>query len=359
MMMMNCREPDFGPDEPDEEIQSDVDSDQDNISVSTKFRREMRDFIQTCASNRAGHDSGYFATRGTIVSTLPWPVLRVKENGSYIQLPATEANLDSLLGRFRTPNAWRLDGSQIDIVNPHWHPALHQFVVQTIAPALGIDNAADCLRVGLSQVVIHKKDADFITSIYPSTSTKGSFGSLMLQLPSVFIGGEILVYRNHSFFETRFNGGDDVHYLIHYAAYHSDCQLQMLPMESGCRLILLYDLVFTGSGPPPSAPSFPRMQGLFPLLQRWNDPTQNLKPLLVVPLSQRYSEQNVSFNVLQEDDARICRAFRSEVSQGHVRNPPSETRCCCIESNREMRLLFNLKLLDTIGSSKSYDNYRR
>jgi len=71
------------------------------------------------------------------------------------------------------------------------------------------------------------------------------FGSLVIQLPSDFEGGQLNVHHRGKQVTFDFSstvGSTD----IHYAAFYDDCQHELCKVTKGYRLCLVYNLVYTG-----------------------------------------------------------------------------------------------------------------
>ena len=76
-----------------------------------------------------------------------------------------------------------------------------------------------------------------------SSSTKeGTFGSLIVQLPSLFTGGYLHIRDENEWKTVEFDR-PEAQYGIIYAAHFSNCDSQMTPVESGFRTCLVYDLI--------------------------------------------------------------------------------------------------------------------
>ena len=84
---------------------------------------------------------------------------------------------------------------------------------------------------------------------YPSLADKKLFAKLIIQLPSIYTGGELSVYEGRGT-KSGFNLGlksARAAYSIHYAAFYSDLEWEMSEILSGFRLVLVYDLYGTRS----------------------------------------------------------------------------------------------------------------
>ena len=100
----------------------------------------------------------------------------------------------------------------------------------------------------------------------------GMFGTLVIVLPSLFAGGELLV--RHKDREARL----DLHRAdpneAGFAAFYADCVHEVLPVTEGSRLALAYNLARPGRGKPPQPPGYEREQAsLAAVLQSWRDGT--------------------------------------------------------------------------------------
>ena len=73
---------------------------------------------------------------------------------------------------------------------------------------------------------------------------KGMFGTLIIQLPSIYTGGELIVYGSrgaqfkYDFGQANGKSG----YSVHYAAFISDLEHKILEVTSGNKLVLIYNL---------------------------------------------------------------------------------------------------------------------
>ena len=79
------------------------------------------------------------------------------------------------------------------------------------------------------------------------------FGTSVIQLPSNYTGGQLVVYHKLECMEFDF-GGPVGCANIHYAAFYADCQHEIKPVTKGCRLCLIYNLMYKWTNPS-SAPA--------------------------------------------------------------------------------------------------------
>jgi predicted 2-oxoglutarate/Fe(II)-dependent dioxygenase YbiX len=69
------------------------------------------------------------------------------------------------------------------------------------------------------------------------------FGTLVITLPCVYKGGDLVVYHNGE--EVRFNSNDLVYFS--WVAFYSNCLHELKKVTTGHRVALVYNLVMTVS----------------------------------------------------------------------------------------------------------------
>jgi len=69
------------------------------------------------------------------------------------------------------------------------------------------------------------------------------FGTLVIQMPSDYEGGQLTVF--HRGKETEYNfSGPEACYNFYFAAFYADCQHEIKPVTKGYRLCLIYNLLY-------------------------------------------------------------------------------------------------------------------
>ena len=79
------------------------------------------------------------------------------------------------------------------------------------------------------------------------------FGTLVIQLPSDYEGGQLVVQhqqKKQTFDFSSIEGSTG----FHYAAFYADCQHEILEVTKGYRLCLIYNLISRASGLPLPVP---------------------------------------------------------------------------------------------------------
>ena len=80
----------------------------------------------------------------------------------------------------------------------------------------------------------------FFVSHRDTVKAPGMFGTLSITLPSVYSGGQLKV--RHKDKEITQRGGSRLNQ-IEYAAFYANCEHEVLPVHSGNRICLIYNLV--------------------------------------------------------------------------------------------------------------------
>jgi predicted 2-oxoglutarate/Fe(II)-dependent dioxygenase YbiX len=94
------------------------------------------------------------------------------------------------------------------------------------------------------------------------------FATLVISLPSIHTGGELVI--RHQGREIRLDPRCDEPSEASFAAFYADCVHEVLPITSGCRLTLVYNLARQARGAQPVPPSYSSEQErLVTMLQRW------------------------------------------------------------------------------------------
>jgi hypothetical protein len=143
-------------------------------------------------------------------------------------------------------NLYELEPSQIQIKNSSWNQSLNK-LVEKVATDLG---CVGKVVAKLHKMLLYKQGGHF-NKQRNIMKEKGVFGTLIIQLPSNYTGGEVIVYDNsdspfkYDFGQSNGKSG----YSVHYAAHYSDLEHEILEVTSGYRSVLVYDLCWeSGNG---------------------------------------------------------------------------------------------------------------
>lgn len=133
------------------------------------------------------------------------------------------------------------------------------------------------------------------------------FGKLVVQLPSKFKGGQLVVRHDGKakFFDYSSNGPINNAMSTFFAAFNCDCDYKILPVTEGHRFCLVYNLIATDPELPLASQQSVLEMNLIALLQNWETSSK-----LVYVLTHKYSEANLSFKDLKSTDKSVAKILK-------------------------------------------------
>lgn len=143
-------------------------------------------------------------------------------------------------------DSYQLDPSSLEIKNPDW-PSKLQELVDKVCIELGCQGKAEAK---LYKLLLYKSGGHFKKHRDTEKDEK-MFATLILQLPSIHTGGDLIVYNpdkttfKHDFGKLTNKSA----YEIHYAAHYADAEHEITEITSGYRLALVYSICWiNGNG---------------------------------------------------------------------------------------------------------------
>ena len=224
---------------------------------------------------------------------------------------------------------WQIGADRVRIAGKHW-PEMLAGIVERAATGLG---AGTGVVPELYKLLIYD-EGSFFVSHRDTEKSAGMFATLIVALPSLHAGGELVLRHRGREVPLAMRCTDPSE--AEYAAFYADCLHEVLPVTSGCRLSLVYNLLRKGKGRAPRPPSYDReMAALSQLLRRWGDeqaegaedteeaPASEDRPTkLVYPLEHAYTPAELSFAALKGADAAaagvLAAAARDAACDLHV-----------------------------------------
>ena len=134
------------------------------------------------------------------------------------------------------------------------------------------------------------------------------FGTLVIQLPSNYTGGEVAVYHQSKSMKFDFGGLVGCNN-FHYAAFYADCQHEIKPVTKGYRLCLIYNLVYSGSDKcPVPADNQQMVSDIISSMVEWNGSThlEGCPPMMTYLLEHQYCDASLSFKLLKNGDRAVA-----------------------------------------------------
>ncbi|RMJ07363.1 hypothetical protein CDV36_013034 [Fusarium kuroshium] len=191
-------------------------------------------------------------------------------------------------------NTWELDPGQFEL----------------LAKTLGINGT---IKAELYKMLIYEKGAMFKAHT-DTEKIPGMFGTLVVCLPSTHRGGDVVLRHNgqaHVFSSST--------YTQSCAFWYSDVSHEVLPITSGYRWVLTYNLALDPTQPRPSASLLSQIntQPLRQALNRWlaEDPEKRENEYFYHVLDHDYTEASISLNALKAHDLIRVQALKEECSK--------------------------------------------
>ncbi|MDP1899808.1 MAG: 2OG-Fe(II) oxygenase [Rubrivivax sp.] len=231
-----------------------------------------------------------------------------------------ETRLDTEVRR-----TWQIGADRVRIEGARW-PATLAAIVERAAVGLGAA-AGKGVVAQLYKLLVYDAGGFFVRH-RDTEKSHGMFATLIVALPSVYAGGELVVrHRGH---EVRLDLSCGDPSEAAYAAFYSDCVHEVLPVTSGHRLVLVYNLLRKGRGRIPKPPDYgAETAALTKLLQgwcagqAWNAPpgpgkepaSDDPREKLVYPLAHAYTPAELSFRSLKGADAAAATVLATAARQ--------------------------------------------
>ncbi|MGB5833959.1 MAG: 2OG-Fe(II) oxygenase [Thiohalocapsa sp.] len=282
------------------------------VSDQSTDRPNLQDAVAELLA-RVERPGDYYAT-GTFDIHLPR--LTVEAVGS-IALPLLPAQAERLIATAEQApygrgsetlvdtdvrRTWQIDAARVRIEGRRWEDDLSQ-VVELVAAGLGVSGHVEA---ELYKLLVYDTGSFFV-SHRDSEKAPGMFATLVLILPSQYSGGELVI--RHKGHEVSLDLQRDEPSEVAFAAFYADCRHEVKPIESGCRLALVFNLLRPNGGPLPVAPDHDAEQSaLAGLLRRWGvaQAADDMPRKLIYPLEHSYTEAELGFSALKGADAAVA-----------------------------------------------------
>lgn len=210
----------------------------------------------------------------------------------------------------RVRRTWQLDATRVRLTGRHWSEDLAK-VVESVRLGLGV---AASIEAQIYKLLVYDTGSFFV----PHRDTEkapGMFATLVIVLPGDYSGGDLLI--RHRGQEVRFDLHRDEPAEAAFAAFYADCVHEVLPIASGYRLALIYNLVRVGKGKLPRPPDYDQEQDrLTRLLTAWDD-SESAPDKLVYPLEHAYTQDQLDFAMLKGKDAAAAQLLVPAAAAAH------------------------------------------
>ena len=196
---------------------------------------------------------------------------------------------------------WQIDPERVQIGGRHWEQTLADIVAQATV-GLGVTGP---VVADLYKLLVYDPGSFFVNH-RDTEKAAGMFATLIIVLPSLYTGGALLV--RHGGREARLELSCPEPSQVTFAAFYADCVHEVLPITSGYRLALVYNLRRQGHGQLPQPPDYDAEQArVTALLRQWgagkDAPDDDSPEKLLYPLEHAYTPAELAFEALKGADA--------------------------------------------------------
>ena len=194
---------------------------------------------------------------------------------------------------------WQFEPSSVKITSKHW-PQTIQSILGRVAEGLGAEGP---IEAELYKMLVYD-EGSFFVGHRDTEKSSGMFATLVIVLPSVCAGGELVV--RHGGREATLGLRVDDASEIAFAAFYADCVHEVLPVTSGFRLALVYNLVRRGKRGVLAPPNYGREQvEATRLLGAWAD-SDDAPVKIIYPLEHAYTRAELGFEALKGADSAVA-----------------------------------------------------
>lgn len=182
------------------------------------------------------------------------------------------------------------------------NPAWNSYVNEVVAPRIKKEMCIECsFTPSLYKLKLYKTGS-FLKPHRDSEKMDGMFATLIIQLPSQYKGGQLVVRHDGKTITSDFSSVEASNpFSTFFTAFFRDCEHEVLEVTEGYRLCLVYILICHRSEVPIAPQRNALEVQLITLIKDWE---YNGK--LVYALKHKYSEANLSFDNLKTTDRVIA-----------------------------------------------------
>ena len=268
---------------------------------------------------------GSFATRRTAPAAdlvidvkgvgqlkLPVPASQAKEL-RLVARPAKYGHGEHTILDRRVRDTWEVPRSRVRIDQRQWNLTLRP-MLDSIRDDLALP-AASILTAELHSMLVYET-GQFFAPHQDSEKNDEMIGTLVVMLPSRSSGGDLVI--EHHKQSVRYSGSATA---LTFVAFYADTRHEVLPVETGHRVVLTYNLLLMGDTAVTHTVE-PQAEAAADLLHRhfahapaprWHNDRQAMEPpdRLVVLLDHQYTERGLRWSHLKGDDAARVETLRA------------------------------------------------
>ncbi|KAK9813504.1 hypothetical protein WJX73_003015 [Symbiochloris irregularis] len=209
--------------------------------------------------------------------------------------------------------SWQVDASKVHCANPEFKQCLERYTSK-VAEDLGVYTSV-AVSAQLYKLLLYQT-GDHFAEHRDTEKADGMFATMVILLPSVYQGGELVVQHNGKSKTFDFSAANG--YSLCCAAFYADCKHQLLPVQSGYRLALVYNLVHAANVPKPILRDRAEtIAQIHSLAQQWDVPDDEPRCQVYV-LDHQYSEDGLQGLATLKNRDRAVAALLHDVAQSGI-----------------------------------------
>ncbi len=191
---------------------------------------------------------------------------------------------------------WQVDSAKVRIGGRHWEKTLGELVAD-VGLGLGVSGP---LAADFYKLLVYDAGS-FFAEHRDTEKVPGMFATMVLVLPSIHAGGELVV--KHAGREATLDLHPEDPSEIGFAGFYADCVHEVRPVTTGFRVTLVYNLRFVDGSRPLTAPDYRGEQArVAEALRNWAS-AEDEPDKLILPLEHAYTPAELSFSALKGADA--------------------------------------------------------
>ncbi len=193
-------------------------------------------------------------------------------------------------------------------MNPKWSPYVNDVLLPRIRQEMNITTGTSAK---LYKLLLYKSGS-FFKPHRDTEKEEGMFATLVIQLPSKFDGGQLVIEHEKKSktidFSSNAESGNE--FCTFFSAFYCDCKHEILPVSDGIRVCLVYNLVMNEANVTeiPIAPIVSDIETeIATLCDEWRETNSPTK--IVYGLSHKYTERSISLQSLKSSDKAVADAL--------------------------------------------------
>ncbi|KAM7190469.1 putative 2og-fe oxygenase family protein [Rhypophila sp. PSN 637] len=253
-------------------MSSESDHDDATTELLDEFRgiiaRSQKDFLFACSGSLSYDNAPKDSEDANPVKdpvTIRWDPSDASTPASQckITFPAESESLSALIGDMQQATfglggkdvldesyrkALKLDTTAFSTNFCPYTAGIMDTVSRILVPSVS-ENQTCIVRAELYKLNIYEGPSGHFRSHVDTPRSSSQFGSLVVYLPAAHSGGELVVRHNGK--TMKFDWGSATSPAVHWAAFYSDCEHEVLQVLSGQRVTLTYNLYACKTSPEP------------------------------------------------------------------------------------------------------------